>query len=127
MAQKQQNQKTELLKEKFERLRVQWVSETMHMSNVHAMTNSPAYREIIEMGYDVVPLIIYDIEERETGFWYYALNELIGESPEIPKYAAGDIRLVNKLYIAWYYRVILPNRERLYEAIRKIESDRDKA
>lgn len=87
---------------KFKRLRDLWVKETMHLSSMYAGTKHSAYKEIVSMGEEVLPLIIREMKHKKTGFWFYAICAITRAVPEIPKYARGKMGLVNLLYIAWY-------------------------
>jgi hypothetical protein len=52
--------------------------------------NHPAYREIIGLGREVVPLLLRDLE-KSRAHWFGALHEITGASP-IPETAAGNVR-----------------------------------
>ncbi len=90
----------ETIEEKFNRLRAQWLKDTKYLS--FHRTDHPAYMEIMTLGRDVIPYIIADINQNNTTFWWQALEAILGKRPEIPKYAAGRLTLINMLWIAWY-------------------------
>ena len=102
MAQPQQHKEIEQPKTKFLRLRDQWVNDTKYSSSAHVACKHPAYQLIIQMGPQVLPWIIEDIKEENTVFWYDAIYRILGTAPEIPRYAAGRMSLVNQLYVAWW-------------------------
>ena len=90
------------LKDRFENLKQQWEHDTMHRSDTESRVNHPAYREVVRMGKEVVPLIIEDIRNNGTAFWWFALLDILKEGPHIPEYARGRITLLNEMWVAWY-------------------------
>jgi hypothetical protein len=61
--------------------------------------NHSAYRDIISLGPDVVPLLLRDMEENHT-HWFCALREITGATP-IPKSAAGNIPKMVDAWLCW--------------------------
>ena len=74
-----------------------WHRETGGLSSPTEIAQHWAYREIIEMGEDVVPLILGDLRDR-GGQWYTALREITGANP-VPADARGNARRVKE---AWF-------------------------
>jgi hypothetical protein len=64
----------------FRELSDRWYEETGHRSIVMEKLNHPAYNQIIDLGVDVVPFILREIENDE-GHWFLALEEITGEDP----------------------------------------------
>ena len=62
---------------RFEELEAAWEKETLVLSFGH--WEHWAYKEIIELGPDVVPLLLERIPN--NWFWHYALVVLTGENP----------------------------------------------
>ncbi len=58
----------------FYRLAAIWKTTTVHWSNITEKCSHPAYREIIALGPDVLPLI-FDELEREPDDWFVALRD----------------------------------------------------
>lgn len=83
----------------FERLRLRWKIDTQLVSSSSALVKHPAYRQIIELGPEVVPLILTDLE-REPDHWHMALVELTGENP-VPASAHGRLRAVADAWTRW--------------------------
>jgi hypothetical protein len=80
----------------FRALVKQWKKDTEVVSSIARMTKHPAYRQIIDMGEVVIPLLLAELE-REPDFWFAALQQLTGVDP-VPKENAGKI---NKMATAW--------------------------
>ncbi len=89
-------------KEKFYVLRDVWQRETQYMSHASQIVEHPSYREIMNMGKQVVPWIIEDIRFNGTMFWWHALRQILGDGPIVPEYGRGKLRLINEMWLAWY-------------------------
>jgi type I restriction enzyme M protein len=76
--------KPEALDEKeFHALVKKWRKETQHFSSVAKMSQHPAYRAIIRMGFDVLPYLFPELQQRPD-HWLVALNAITGEDPVPP-------------------------------------------
>jgi len=84
---------------RFYRLMAVWKSETGHVSNLTEKCNHAAYRSIIEMGLDVIPLILAELE-REPDQWFVALRELSGENP-VPLESRGKLNEMVSSWLDW--------------------------
>src|SRR5438067_6852971 len=82
-------QPAETLEDRFRRLAAAWHKAVAHHSSTTVRNNHPAYREIISLGPEVVPLLLRDVEENHTP-WFCALREITGADP-IPASASGNI------------------------------------
>lgn len=69
------------------------------MSSTTAITEHPAYQEIIRMGPPVVPLILGELASG-TGHWFHALHLLTGENP-VPPEDAGNMEKMRQEWLAW--------------------------
>ena len=85
------------LKDRFKELVDIWYEETAHMSDCIKMTQHKAYKEIIAMGWPVVPLILNELEEGPA-HWGPALKDITGERVSI---AAKDLGRVGVVAAAW--------------------------
>ena len=65
------------LQYQFENLVQRWHHETDHLSSVTAKISNPAYLEIINMGSDIIPLILHELESQPAE-WFHALVSLHG-------------------------------------------------
>src|SRR6266446_3198235 len=80
---------TETVAEQFRRLAASWHNAVAHHSSTTVRNTHPAYREIIGLGLEVVPLLLRDMEQNHT-HWFSALREISGANP-VPPSAAGNI------------------------------------
>ena len=87
------------LQRRFRRLVQVWQKETNHLSSVARMAAHPAYREIVEMGAQAVPLLLAELRRRPD-FWFAALREITKENP-VPPESAGKVKEMAKAWIEW--------------------------
>lgn len=64
-----------------------------------AKLSSKEYKEIINMGIDIIPLLIEDLKNKKYYSWVSALRELTNETPS--KGVKGTSNIV-KSWINWY-------------------------
>jgi dephospho-CoA kinase len=89
----------ETIEERFQRLAAEWENATAYHSSTTVRINHPAYREIIRMGIAVVPLLLKDMEEHHT-HWFWALKDITKANP-IPASARGDIPAMVQAWLDW--------------------------
>ena len=87
------------MREEFNRLVVEWKSGRRRGADVAQMTEHPAYRRIIGMGEQAVPLILEELE-RQSDHWFPALNELTGTSP-VPEESKGNVAKMRQAWLDW--------------------------
>jgi hypothetical protein len=92
-------QPAERVEARFRRLAAVWERETGHLSSMLAASSHPAYQQIIDLGPDVVPLLLRDLEENE-GHWFIALRKITGAQP-VPESAAGNLPKMVEAWLAW--------------------------
>jgi len=63
------------------------------------MSQHPAYRKIIQLGAETIPLILRELK-RQPDHWFPALSEITGFNPVSP-YAEGKIGLMSDAWIRW--------------------------
>ncbi len=68
------------LEQIFQRLTAAWKRETKHLSRVDHVCAHPSYLQIIGMGTDVLPFIFRELD-RETDYWFVALESITRTSP----------------------------------------------
>lgn len=90
---------TEPLPDRFRRLADEWSQDIGNVSSLTAMASHPAYRTIIDIGWDVVPLLLTDLK-RNNRFWLPALHEITGIQPFDPSDAGNTKRMV-RAWIQW--------------------------
>jgi len=87
------------LKRRFYELYEQWKSETGPTSSTEIMCSRPSYRAIINLGPDVVPIILEELQHRPD-HWFIALQELTSDNP-VPEEDAGDIVKMSEAWVNW--------------------------
>lgn len=88
------------LEGKFQNLATKWRRETGHLSSITQMSQHPAYREIVVMGSEIVPIILRDLRDNGPDHWFWALCEITGENP-VPPEIAGQISKMTQVWIEW--------------------------
>lgn len=84
------------IEEVFGILAEKWKRETAIISSVTKKLRHPAYREIVALGTDAVPLILAELARRPD-HWFAALEEITGEDP-VP---VTDRKVLSKAVEAW--------------------------
>src|SRR5947207_4271000 len=87
------------LGKEFAQLAEQWRRERGATSLARRMGEHPAYRRIVAMGEQAVPLILADLE-REPDHWFFALHEITGASP-VPAQSRGKLPEMAEAWIDW--------------------------
>lgn len=85
--------------EKFRALAAIWSSETSHVSSTTRAISSPNYQAIIKLGWDVVPLMLKDLQNNQ-GYWYPALAAITGIRP-FDRKDAGNTRRMTEAWLDW--------------------------
>jgi len=88
--------------ESFERrlrdLETQWKTDTEFLSDARKIINHSAFKAIIALGKDVVPILLRDLETKSL--WVWALPEITDEDP-VPAIDGGNIRKMAEAWIKW--------------------------
>jgi hypothetical protein len=87
------------LEDYFNSLKYLWLEETKYSSNIYYTTKHPAYLKIIQLGKDVLPLILKDLSESNT-HWFFALREISGANP-IQNEHLGNIQEMTNDWLVW--------------------------
>lgn len=87
---------TELL---FRSLAKRWRRRVEFMSSLDEMTKLEEYRQIIGMGWPVVPLLLRELE-REPHFWFDALASITKSDP-VAEVLYGDMRAMADEWLTW--------------------------
>lgn len=90
------------LADEFKRLAERWKSDTEYDSSAVRIAMHPAYQRIIGMGRDALPLILRDLEETKSP-WFWALHAITGEDP-VPLEDRGYIDRMAQAWIRWGIR-----------------------
>ena len=88
------------LEEKFQDYAAAWKRDTGHLSVEGEIATHEAYQSIISMGAPAIPLILEDLRQ-EPHHWFIALDELTGESPELPEEDWGSIDALSDAWVKW--------------------------
>ena len=83
----------------FHELVATWKRERGPHSSSARLAEHPAYREIIAMGVEVVPLLLRELE-KEPDHWFRALHALTGANP-IPAECRGNLRAMSAAWLHW--------------------------
>lgn len=85
---------------RFVELRTAWYLATGHLSNPHKILADPSYREIVDLGWPVVPYLLGDLTgEDPCHFWAQALQEITGEQITIAKEDYGKSRIISAAWL----------------------------
>ena len=87
------------LAQEFRNLAETWKSETAHISSISQIVMHPCYQKIIKMGLDVVPLLLKDLQETKS-FWFWALTSITEEDPIAPE-DAGNVPKMTDAWLRW--------------------------
>ncbi len=84
---------------RFRELVKRWKEGAAHLSSTARMAKHPAYREIVQMGPAVVPLLLAELK-RDPDFWFAALREITKENP-VPERSAGKVKEMARAWMEW--------------------------
>jgi hypothetical protein len=84
---------------KFYILAKQWENEVEGYSSTAQISDHPAYREIISMGTQIVPLLLKELKNNPI-FWLSALNKITGINPILPE-QRGKIKQMAEAWLEW--------------------------
>jgi hypothetical protein len=89
----------ETVAERFHRLAAEWSREVQNVSSLTAMVAHPKYRQIVDLGWEVVPFLLTDLQ-RNKRFWLPALHEITEIQPFDSSDAGNSKRMMNA-WIKW--------------------------
>lgn len=88
------------LEKRFKILCDEWHSTPCISSSVEVICDHPAYRAIIDLGVDVLPLIFRDMTNYKLRFWYIALRKITGENP-VTDDMRGNFHKMSEAWLKW--------------------------
>jgi hypothetical protein len=91
--------RAETIEQRLRRLEAKWIAETGHLSSYAAIIRHPAFREIVNMGEAVIPVMLNDLAQR-PGLWVWALHDITGDNP-VPPADAGQIGKMSEAWLRW--------------------------
>ncbi len=86
--------------ETFERLAMQWKSDTGLMSNESLIVLHPSYQQIIGLGEPAIPLMLNALAMGDYSEWFWALRSIARIDP-VSELDAGDVEQMAKEWIRW--------------------------
>ncbi len=86
----------------FERLASEWKQQSRYLSNTAQMAMLKPYRQIIGMGWPVVPLILEELQ-RQPDQWFWALEAITEENP-VSQNIAGQLPPITQAWVEWGVR-----------------------
>jgi hypothetical protein len=89
----------ETVERRFRELEARWWADTEFLSDPARIIAHPAFREIVSLGEEVVPLMLRDLEAGPR-LWVWALPEITGANP-VPPDDAGNIRRMSEAWLKW--------------------------
>lgn len=87
------------LKEHFEILKNLWLEETKMSSNVYMTLKHPAHLSILNLGIEIIPFLLEDLQEHNN-HWFYTLSIITGENPIKPE-SLGDVEKISDDWTEW--------------------------
>ncbi len=81
----------------FTKLAREWQQDTMFMSSITQMVIHPSYQRIIGMGQPAVPLILKELQQNPS-YWFWALGAITGQNPAEK---AGTFDEVVEAWLKW--------------------------
>ena len=93
---------------RFHRLLDQWYTQTIYSSFIDEKIQHPAFRQIVDIDEDAIPLILKEITVRPS-FLYLALQMITGDNP-VPQHDRDNPRAAIDAWIEWGNRESSDNR-----------------
>lgn len=90
---------TAQIEKTFFELAGQWRREANYMSIMGDIISHPAYQQIINMGFDVVPLILRELN-KEPDHWFWALRSITGANP-VKSEDKGRLKKMAAAWLGW--------------------------
>lgn len=87
------------VEDRFNRLAGEWSASVGNVSSLTAMAEHPRYREIVSLGWDVVPYLLQDLQNSRR-FWFPALAEITTIRPYDPR-DAGNVKRMTEAWVKW--------------------------
>lgn len=87
------------LPDKFRILVENWKRDSQYVSSTQEMANLKTYRQIIDIGREVLPLLLMELQ-RDPDYWFVALQELSGANPVRPD-QLGRLNQMSNAWLQW--------------------------
>ena len=89
----------ESIEQRFRQLEAQWKADTGFLSDAGKSVNHAAFKAIVALGREVVPIMLRDLESRPA-LWVWALPEITGEN-SVSASEGGNIRKMSDAWLKW--------------------------
>jgi hypothetical protein len=89
----------EPIEERLRKLEAHWQADTEFLSDAGKIINHPAFKAIIALGQEILPILLRDLETKPS-LWVWALPEITGENPVLPA-DGGNIRKMADAWLLW--------------------------
>ncbi|GJL77143.1 MAG: hypothetical protein NPINA01_01320 [Nitrospinaceae bacterium] len=76
-----------------------WRADMAFQSSITKIVEHPAYKEIIDLGCDVVPLLLKELKERPD-HWFVALKRITGKNP-VSADQRGNFDQMAQAWLKW--------------------------
>lgn len=90
----------ETIEQHVARLLAQWREQTAYLSSSTAITENPAYLELVALGPAALPSLFRDLEKTGDGHLSSALTSITGARPVAPEHR-GQIRKATEDWLRW--------------------------
>jgi hypothetical protein len=87
------------VEQRFLRLASIWDRETRYLSSMSEAFSHPAYQEIINLGTEVVPFLLRDMEANHS-HWFGALRAITGANP-LSASVGGNVPKMVGAWLRW--------------------------
>jgi len=89
-----------LVSEVFSGLAEEWREATRFESSLMQSISHPAYRAIVQLGNDAVPVLLKELTRQQPEPWFLALREITGVDPVTSK-ERGNMRAIAEAWLRW--------------------------
>ncbi len=89
----------ENVEQRLRRLESAWKMDTEFLSDAGKIINHLAFKAIIALGQEAVPIMLSDLQSRPS-LWVWALPEMTGANP-VPVTDGGNIRKMSDAWLKW--------------------------
>ncbi|GEM_PF-1024546 len=91
---------TEEIARRFRSLADEWYRDRPR-GDLHRMCEHPAYQQVIDLGWDVVPYVIEELN-RKPEHWFRALARITGAKNVVPEESRGKLPEMAAAWVTWW-------------------------
>ena len=89
-----------IVTEIFQVLAAQWREDTRFESSLMQSITHPAYRAIVQLGQDAVPVLLKQLQQQQLEPWFFALREITGVDP-VASAQRGNMQAIAGAWLHW--------------------------